>query len=623
VNANTGYVCGNNGRLLKSINGGLNWSIQNPSSTDTLVSIDFVNELTGWCAGRDFIVYTTNGGSQWYRQNVDTSIVKPRFTVLKMFDSQNGLAGAYRKNTIDMYAYIYRTSNGGVSWQFQDSAYGYRIYSICYVNQSIVYLSSLKNLFKSNNGGNNWTMVSYLPGGINLSKIQFIDENNGINSQNTGLYKTTNGGNNWTINLNYVMGLYSELNYTTNGNIFVATNKGSIYKSTNEGTNWGNYSINIESNIYEIKIFDENNIYLGGDGLLCKSTNGGVNWNIKYRGDQYFIGQPVFCNNIGFSNMGDKIFKTTNSGENWFQINGTFQHYIRRVYCTNENNLWIVGDSGLIMRTTNSGINWENKSVADSITVYNININNNNIFVSTIWGILKSTDYGTNWVQVTLDGLFYSYNIYFLNSLTGWVIPTSDLQFYKTTDGGNNWIKYNRQIENGLPTLRCSFVNENTGYAAALDYYHGLLKTTNSGFNWFIVTSYPYQNYMTNNVSFINENTGWVVGSQGLILKTTNGGTSFISVNNQNVPDKFSLSQNYPNPFNPSTNIKYQIAKNSFVTLKVFDILGKEIATLVKEKQNSGTYESTFDARGLTSGVYFYRLTAGDFSETKKMLMIK
>ena len=89
------------------------------------------------------------------------------------------------------------------------------------------------------------------------------------------------------------------------------------------------------------------------------------------------------------------------------------------------------------------------------------------------------------------------------------------------------------------------------------------------------------------------------------------------------IPDKFSLSQNYPNPFNPSTNIKYQIAKNSFVTLKVFDILGKEIATLVNEKQNSGTYESTFDARGLTSGVYFYRLTAGDFSETKKMLMIK
>jgi hypothetical protein len=90
-----------------------------------------------------------------------------------------------------------------------------------------------------------------------------------------------------------------------------------------------------------------------------------------------------------------------------------------------------------------------------------------------------------------------------------------------------------------------------------------------------------------------------------------------------NIPDNFSLSQNYPNPFNPSTNIKYQITDNKFVTLKVYDILGKEVATLVNEKQNAGTYEATFDGSKLTSGIYFYKLTCEDFSETKKMLMIK
>ncbi len=89
------------------------------------------------------------------------------------------------------------------------------------------------------------------------------------------------------------------------------------------------------------------------------------------------------------------------------------------------------------------------------------------------------------------------------------------------------------------------------------------------------------------------------------------------------VPSKYLLSQNYPNPFNPTTNIRYQITKSDFVSLKVFDIMGREISTLVNEKQNVGTYEATFDASNLSSGEYFYRLSAGDFSDTKKLMVIK
>ncbi len=92
---------------------------------------------------------------------------------------------------------------------------------------------------------------------------------------------------------------------------------------------------------------------------------------------------------------------------------------------------------------------------------------------------------------------------------------------------------------------------------------------------------------------------------------------------NNNTADKFELSQNYPNPFNPVTNIKYQIAKNSLVTLKVYDILGKEIATLVNENLIPGYYSIDFDATKLTSGLYFYKITAGDFSDVKKMILVK
>jgi Secretion system C-terminal sorting domain len=89
------------------------------------------------------------------------------------------------------------------------------------------------------------------------------------------------------------------------------------------------------------------------------------------------------------------------------------------------------------------------------------------------------------------------------------------------------------------------------------------------------------------------------------------------------VPEKFALEQNYPNPFNPGTKINFVIPKSSFVNLKVYDVLGNEVATLVEEEKQAGSYEVNFDASQLSSGVYFCKLTAGDFIETKKMLLMK
>jgi hypothetical protein len=103
-----------------------------------------------------------------------------------------------------------------------------------------------------------------------------------------------------------------------------------------------------------------------------------------------------------------------------------------------------------------------------------------------------------------------------------------------------------------------------------------------------------------------------------------------INVNNisSEIPDGYYLYQNYPNPFNPNTIIKYSIPSNvkgdmSNVKLVIYDIIGKEIATLVNEKQSPGTYVVTFDASGLPSGIYLYTITTGDFKESKKMLLIK
>jgi hypothetical protein len=101
------------------------------------------------------------------------------------------------------------------------------------------------------------------------------------------------------------------------------------------------------------------------------------------------------------------------------------------------------------------------------------------------------------------------------------------------------------------------------------------------------------------------------------------GGATNVEPISIDMPSTYLLQQNYPNPFNPSTTILFSIPTSEFVTLKVYDLLGREIATLVNENLSAGSYSYNFDAKNLTSGVYLYKLQAGKYSETKKMLLSK
>ncbi len=133
---------------------------------------------------------------------------------------------------------------------------------------------------------------------------------------------------------------------------------------------------------------------------------------------------------------------------------------------------------------------------------------------------------------------------------------------------------------------------------------------------------------------FTDKNHGWILGRESMspglkfhLYRTTNGGFGgLVSVGDDKVetlPTGYYLYQNFPNPFNPITTINYQIPELSFVTIKVYDVLGSEVATIVKEEKQEGGYELEFNGEELTSGVYFYRLKAGSFVETKKMVLMK
>ena len=206
----------------------------------------------------------------------------------------------------------------------------------------------------------------------------------------------------------------------------------------------------------------------------------------------------------------------------------------------------------------------------------------------------------------------------FINVNTGWVgcaysSYSGDNYFYisRTTNGGVNWVTSNSQIANNI-----YFNNNMEGVYSSNS---TLMKTTDGGSSWF------NSNINGNNIQGLcaNGKDLYVVGDYGMIMKGTDIFTTGIQNEGNIIPDKYFLNQNYPNPFNPTTKISFALPKAGQVTIKVFDVLGKEIETLVNESLKPGTYEAAFDGSNYPSGVYFYRLTSDGFVETKRMVLIK
>ncbi len=209
---------------------------------------------------------------------------------------------------------------------------------------------------------------------------------------------------------------------------------------------------------------------------------------------------------------------------------------------------------------------------------------------------MRTTDGGTNWNVQYLGGLDLL-DVFLVDANNGTVVGSTG-RVLRTTDGGLNW--QNQTIGTFEQLNGVYFTDLNIGSVVGRN---GIIfRTTDGGINW--SNQISESTYDLNQVYFTDANKGVIVGDIGTILKTTNGGVTFIedeTISSQ--PNSFLLSQNYPNPFNPTTSIQYAIgslpdgkAGQQFVTLKVYDLLGREIATLVNEEKPAGEYEVEFNA---------------------------
>lgn len=373
-----------------------------------------------------------------------------------------------------------------------------------------------------------------------------------------------------------------------------------------------------------VYFLNENTGFTCGYNTVLKTTNGGVNWqdnflqgshnNIKFTDNQ----TGYICSDSG------KIFKTADAGANWQTlVSGTTEHLYSMDFLDANTGI-AAGNNKTILKTTNAGLNWYNTANF----VWEINllgckiVDSANYFASGNESfIMRTTNAGLNWVEYTHGEVNPLFVVEFINNNTGWATGCCGM-FMATTNGGVNWT-YEYYLSLGFTFYTMQFINQHTGYVAG---DNGMIfRTTNGGLWWDSTVTDTYQSIYS--IHMLNSNTGWVTGGYGTIYKTTNGGgtgyTIGISQISAEVPKKFELYQNYPNPFNPNTKIKFSIPGAGFVELKIYNVIGKEVAQLVSSDLRHGVYEADFDAANLSSGIYFCKLTYSGISYTKKMILIK
>ncbi|MBN8569452.1 MAG: T9SS type A sorting domain-containing protein [Ignavibacteria bacterium] len=384
----------------------------------------------------------------------------------------------------------------------------------------------------------------------------------------------------------------------------------------------------------------------GDSGLVIKTTDKGFTWQSKSLlirdklNDIFFINENTgwVCGGYyeTFGSPANKMFmaKTTNGGNNWYTLlsDSDWSNTLKFMYLINESSVLAFGTgstgsgpTAVLRKTTNDGINW---SSLPSAAMNSFKRDGTGTFwaCERLWSdvgidtafIISSTNNGTNWISHKKFSKTNLSSLDILDDNTILVLKSEINSVFrnpilKSTNSGATWDSINTFSR----VYSMDFINLNTGWLTGAR----ISKTTNGGVNWSQQTdSGTYYFYYINMRDSLY---GLAIANFSKIFITGTGGVVNTSELSYTVTDNFSLSQNYPNPFNPSTTINYELPITNFVSIKVFDVLGNEVKTLVNEKQNAGSYSVDFNAAELPSGIYFYKLVTEKFSETKKMILIK
>lgn len=628
--------------LVRSTDNGTNWtSIGLPQADFVSGIVIDSNDHIYVSVFSSGVFCSTDLGNSWSAINNGFINFYPRNLLISPIGSPQALYSYGDSAGTGIGWSFYRSTNSGSSWTLLSMP---RVLGDIFIHSNgDLYLPSGSGLYRSTDMGNSWQLVNmniyyqYYEPMLSLPNGDILG---GQNQKDGIIFRSSDNGYNWsvfdTLNCFEIMNML----YGEDGFIYIGTYRSGLFKTTDQGLTWLQCNTGFPNSTSQVTSITEKpgGIMLAGTTQFGTfiSTNSGQSWSRNYPGYYSDYGNnygatrlvahpngPIFAASVGSNIPYLKI--SNDNGNHWNLLPSYGGGYTYDLTKGASETIYVFGAGG-IKRSTDVGISWITIPSPGAGPLLHITQQGSIIVLSTYtdsrYGITTyytnvSTDGGTSWTTSSPSNnrvAIYDY----ASTSNEYLFAATGLGVYRSVDTGKTWISMNT----GLPSnnIRSLAVNSIDVLFAGTNGY-GVFYSKNYGMNW-----NPVNNGLTDTVitTLFCDSDGYLFAgtfTKG-IFKTIDRTTS---VDNQmdQYPVDFALNQNYPNPFNPNTTICYSLPTKSFVTLKIYNLLGEEIITIYSGYRERGTFTETWNAMSQSTGIYFYRLTAGNYTETKKMLLIK
>jgi photosystem II stability/assembly factor-like uncharacterized protein len=666
-----GWTVGEGGFILSTSNGGQTW-VQLPSGvSEDLYDVDFVNEHTGWACGSNGVILVPEDGNRpWHRQTSNTNV---NLNAIDFVDELHGWV-------VGDNGVILRTRNGGAAWEKQNFPEDITLRDVAFVDTTrgwtVGHYGYKGMIFHTLDGGNNWEKQFEEDNRIYVS-MDFLDN---LRGWTLSPLKTSDGGLNW-VQAGTTFGA-NDISVISFDTVWAVGSRGRILRTSNGGNYWeelsfgGNLVPDVE--LRSVQFIDKNRGWIVGQlGTIVHTADGGKTWEVQRQRLSWDTSVGAFRNaDEGWMirrNPGNSLWQTRDGGYSW-EIDSSQKpgEAYGDIVFLDEQLGWVYGNRSFLKRTVDGGQSWQTiqlpATLLNAVSVFFLS--DSTVFLAMPRMIYRSADAGTTWQQSEIDSVALSYvsrflRLFFVNSDYGWAMgpnrQATDVGFLLATqDGGKTW------------QARRPFFGPTEVYM--LDHLQGLglvstafeasLFRTEDGWQ---TGSFVWGGVDMNDVFFVDGQNGWISANYGFLLHTTNGGKTvreietgtnsdlnrivFVengrvgyvfgsdntllkydarpnAVEEEPMPQAFKLGQNYPNPFNPETVIRYQLGSPAEVSLRIYNLRGQLVRTLVAANQSAGDHEIHWDGRdefgnAVASGVFLYRLQAGEQIAVKKLMLLR